>query len=62
LEYRPQGYEYATTYLKGWLKNAAVELTGMSALEQSIRKHLRFNLADGSFFGFGSIIPFVYVL
>jgi hypothetical protein len=43
-------------------KAAVVEFMGMSTLEQSIRKHLHFNLADRAFFGFGSIIPVVYVL
>jgi MFS family permease len=38
-------------------KKGVVELAGMSSLEQSVRKHLRFNLAvnlaDGAFFGLG---------
>jgi MFS family permease len=45
------------TLVENPLKIGVVELAGMSTLEQSVRKHLRFNLAvnlmDGAFFGLG---------
>jgi MFS family permease len=58
-------YAITSIYVNGWIcniapipwKNASGKMVNMSSLEQSVRKHLRFNrtvnLMDGAFFGLG---------